>query len=139
VTVAVAVTVGGCAVTVTVLVSVEAVGVASSPLEPMLPSNPIRTSPPTMLPTMIKTRLLNGGRGAPPVGSGYQPGVGDGCVVKDSPGIRVATLSGKKSSLWPSTEITARHTHSLADRQIHDVGRTRGQPIQPDLVGSHAA
>jgi hypothetical protein len=53
-----------------------------------------------MLPTMIKTRLLNGGLGggdphsrpfqyarpAMPVGSGYQPGIGDGAVVKTSPG-----------------------------------------------------
>jgi hypothetical protein len=63
VAVAVAVTVGGWAVTVTVFVRVDAVGLATSPLEPMLPSSPNRTRPPTTLPTMIRTRLLNGGLG----------------------------------------------------------------------------
>jgi hypothetical protein len=75
VTVAVTVTVGGWAVTVTVFVKVDAVGLASLPWEPMLPRSPTRTSPPTMLPTTINTRLLDG----------HHPGIGDGGVLKKSP------------------------------------------------------
>jgi hypothetical protein len=96
----VTVDIGGGAVTVTVFVRGDAVGVAGSPPEPTLPRNPNPTSPPTKLPTMMNTRFLNGDLGggdphsrpfqyarrAVPVGSGYQPGVRDGCEIKDSPG-----------------------------------------------------
>ena len=98
--------VAGWAVTVTVFVTVDAVGLTLSPPGPMLPHIPNRRTPPMTLPTMIKVRLLDRGlgEGCPhsrpfqyacppaPVGSGYQPGVGDGCVVKTSPGDRPAVV-----------------------------------------------
>jgi hypothetical protein len=93
------VTVGGCAVTVTVLVTVDAIDDLLSSREPRFPRTPRSAKPPTTLPTMIKTRLLDCGfdDGGPhcrpfqytcpdaPLGSGYQPGLGDGCVVKFHP------------------------------------------------------
>jgi hypothetical protein len=59
----VTVDIGGRAVTTTVFVTIDAVGSALPPVEPILASTPKRSTPPTMLPTTIQPRFLNGGLG----------------------------------------------------------------------------